>query len=139
MRQTPPQGSRFHDIRQALYGELDRWRGTRYRMGGMGKKGFDCSGLTYVVYRDVFGKHLPRTTGGQLRVGRSVSRDNLAPGDLVFFKTGLFKRHVGIYIENGWFLHASTSDGVRMSSLNSAYWRGHYWKSRRVNPVPSFL
>lgn len=130
-----PQGGGVRDVRQALYGELDRWRGTRYRLGGTGKKGFDCSGFTYVVYRDVFGQRLPRTTERQATVGRPVSRDALAPGDLVFFKTGRHKKHVGIYVEDGLFLHASTSDGVRMSSLSNDYWRGHYWKARRVGPI----
>lgn len=130
-----PARSGAPDVKQALYGQLHHWQGTRYRMGGLGRKGIDCSGLTYVVYRDLFNTHLPRTTGAQSEVGRSVGRRDLAPGDLVFFKTGLLQRHVGIYIENGMFLHASRSDGVRLSSLASEYWRERYWKARRMDAI----
>lgn len=119
-------------IERALYDQLARWRGTRYRLGGQGRNGIDCSGLTQVVYLDLFGKHLPRTTDDQEQVGRPVRRHALAPGDLVFFKTGVLQRHVGIYVEDGMFLHASRSSGVRLSSLESSYWRNRYWKARRL-------
>ncbi|MDZ7840312.1 MAG: NlpC/P60 family protein [Gammaproteobacteria bacterium] len=130
----PSAGERVESaaIEQALYDQAARWRGTRYRLGGRGRDGIDCSGLTQVVYRDLFGRDLPRTTEDQEKVGRSVRRHALAPGDLVFFKTGLFQRHVGIYVENGMFLHASRSSGVRLSSLESGYWRSRYWKARRL-------
>lgn len=120
------------DIKQALYGQLDQWRGTKYRLGGISHKGIDCSGLTYVVYRDLFNKQLPRTTEEQGEVGRGVKRRALAPGDLVFFKTGIFRKHVGIYVEKGLFIHASKSGGVRVSSLGDEYWRKRYWKARRL-------
>jgi len=87
------------------------------------------------VYRDVFGRRLPRTTEEQETVGSPVNRGSLEPGDLVFFKTGRFRRHVGIYVENGLFMHASASDGVRLSSLKNRYWRRHYWKARRLTPI----
>lgn len=119
-------------LTRALYDQLHRWRGTQYRLGGLGRNGIDCSGLTYVVYRDLFDKRLPRTTDAQMDVGRPVGRSALAPGDLVFFKTGVFQRHVGIYVSDDMFLHASRSSGVRLSSLASDYWRDRYWKARRV-------
>lgn len=122
-------------VKHALYQQHDRWRGTRYRVGGLDGDGFDCSGLTYVLYRDLFGKHLPRTTGEQAEVGRSVNRGRLGPGDLVFFKTGVFQKHVGIYVENGLFLHASRSGGVRLSDLEKGYWRKRYWQARRLSGI----
>lgn len=127
---APPAGS--ESLTQALYEQLDRWQGTRYRLGGIGRNGIDCSGLTYVVYRDLFGTRLPRTTDGQADVGRPVVLRALAPGDLVFFKTGSFQRHVGIYVVDDMFLHAARSGGVRLSSLENEYWRGRFWKARRV-------
>lgn len=133
--EAPASDQEVRDVKRALYGELNRWRGTRYLLGGMGQKGIDCSGLAYVVYRDVFGMVLPRTTEGQESVGDSVGRNDLEAGDLVFFKTGIFKRHVGIYIDNGLFMHASVSDGVRLSSLKNRYWRRHYWQARRIDPT----
>lgn len=129
---SPAKPAGSNSLTKALYGQLDRWRGTRYRLGGLDRSGIDCSGLTYVVYRDLFGKRLPRTTGGQEEVGRPVEMQALAPGDLVFFKTGLFQRHVGIFVADDMFLHASRSSGVRLSSLATEYWRGRYWKARRV-------
>ena len=133
VRDTPDQPSEVEAIKEALYGQLDRWQGTRYRLGGLGRGGIDCSGLTYVVYRDLFGKHLPRTTDEQGRVGRGVHRRALVPGDLVFFKTGMFQKHVGIYVEDGLFMHASKSGGVQISSLDRKYWRKRYWKARRMS------
>lgn len=120
-------------VKEGLYVQLDRWKGTRYRLGGMGRGGIDCSGLTYVVYRDLFGKDLPRTTADQGKVGRGVRRGDLVPGDLVFFKTGMFQKHVGIYVDDGLFMHVSKSGGVKMSSLDHRYWRKRYWKARRIN------
>lgn len=126
-------------VTKKLYGQLERWRGTRYRLGGLGQKGIDCSGLSYVVYRDLFSEHLPRTTDEQMKVGHAVKRRALAPGDLVFFKTGMFQRHVGIYVKDGMFLHASRSSGVRLSSLDNDYWRNRYWKARRLPVVQADL
>jgi cell wall-associated NlpC family hydrolase len=66
-------------------------------------------------------------------LGKKVSQNNLKPGDLVFFKTGLFSRHVGIYLDKRKFLHASTSVGVTISSLDNQYWKKNYWKSVRIS------
>ncbi len=131
-RRAPAPGVEPEGLARALYDQLHRWRGTQYQLGGLGRNGIDCSGLTYVVYRDLFGRQLPRTTDAQVGVGRPVERSALAPGDLVFFKTGTFQRHVGIYVSDDMFLHASQSSGVRLSSLASDYWRDRYWKARRV-------
>jgi lipoprotein Spr/probable lipoprotein NlpC len=112
-----------------LYSE---WKGTPYRFGGMSKRGIDCSGFVALGFQDKFGITLPRTTDEQRGIGQSVSKSQLREGDLVFFKTGWSTRHVGIYIGNHQFLHASTSQGVMISSLNNSYWKQKYWLARRL-------
>lgn len=119
-------------IQRQLSRHFEFWKHTPYKLGGTSKRGIDCSGFVQVTYRDVFGKKLPRSTALQGKAGRDVSRNNLKLGDLVFFQTGRRQRHVGIYIGNNRFMHASTSRGVMLSKLNSAYWAKHYWKARRV-------
>ena len=78
------------------------------------------------------GKKVPRTTSQLSNLGTRIKKDQLRPGDLVFFKTGIKIRHVGIYVEKGKFLHASTSKGVIISRLNNVYWNKHFWQARRV-------
>ncbi|ABZ74628.1 NLP/P60 protein [Shewanella halifaxensis HAW-EB4] len=108
------------------------WKGVPYRLGGMGKGGIDCSGFVLLTLQSRFGVQLPRTTAQQKEMGKSVSKSQLRAGDLVFFKTGWSTRHVGIYIGDSQFLHASTSQGVMISSLNNSYWKQKYWLSRRL-------
>jgi cell wall-associated NlpC family hydrolase len=121
-----------------LYELHRQWRGTPYRYGGTSRNGIDCSALIQQGFRQYFNQELPRTTGGLLGVGDTVSADELRPGDLVFFKTGSYGRHAGIYIENGRFLHASTSRGVMISDMKNPYWKRHYWTARRIDrPVSS--
>lgn len=115
-----------------LYSQYAEWGGTKYRLGGTDKDGIDCSGFTYVTFVTRFGVRLPRTTSLQVQLGSSVPRRDLQPGDLVFFRTGFKSRHVGIYTGNRRFLHASTSRGVMLSSLDNPYWRGKFWKARRI-------
>lgn len=118
-------------VKDALYAQYREWRGTPYRYGGLSKRGIDCSGFVYTTFRKHFDQHLPRTTAGQARVGYAVPRDAVTAGDLVFFRTSTKGRHVGIYIEDGQFLHASTSEGVVLSNLEDHYWSAHYWKAQR--------
>lgn len=128
----PPRAASAGDVGPALETHFSAWRGTPHRWGGLSRSGVDCSGFVYVTYREVFGLRLPRDTRGQSRVGRGVSREELREGDLVFFRIGPKKRHVGIYVGDGEFIHASSSRGVMRSSLELPYWRDAYWKSIRV-------
>lgn len=91
--------------------------GRPYVYGANGPNAFDCSGFTSYVYRH-FGVSLPRTARSQFSAGSAVSRDNLAPGDLVFFNTVGYLGHVGLYIGGGDFIHAASSGRVKISSLN---------------------
>ncbi|MGP6381125.1 NlpC/P60 family protein [Yersinia bercovieri] len=114
--------------------QLRQWEGTPYRNGGLDQGGVDCSGFVYRTFRDRFDMQLPRTTVAQTTLGTKVSRDDLMPGDLVFFKTGSGQNglHVGIYDTNDEFIHASTSKGVIRSSLENVYWKRVYWQARRI-------
>jgi len=107
--------------------------GVKYRLGGSGKLGMDCSGLVYAVYRDYNNTHLPPNTRklyGQLP---RVKYRELTFGDLVFFSLqGKHVSHVGIYIGDGRFVHASRSRGVVISSLDESYYRESYAGACRV-------
>lgn len=110
------------------------WRGTRYRLGGTSRKGVDCSGFMQVTFRELFGIQLPRMTVDQAKMGVRVPRNAIQTGDLVFFNTGRGPngKHVGVYVKEGQFLHASTKGGVIYSSLSAPYWSRTFWQARRL-------
>ncbi|MXW64133.1 MAG: hypothetical protein F4Y00_01150 [Bacteroidetes bacterium SB0662_bin_6] len=119
-------------VESRIHAEYAHWRGTPYLLGGTTKRGVDCSAFVQNVYADAFGIDLPRSTADQVREGRRVQPAQLKAGDLVFFRPPGASRHVGIYLENGTFTHASTSQGVTLGSLEEAYWQSAYWTSRRL-------
>ena len=121
-----------HKVKQILNQQYNDWRHVKHRMGGTSRKGIDCSGLVYQTYRTKLGVDLPRSTENQSKTGLGVKQKQLKAGDLVFFKTGVFTRHVGMYIDEGDFLHVSSSKGVMVSNLEDPYWRSAYWKARRI-------
>lgn len=105
--------------------------GTPYVFGGTSRSGFDCSGYTQYVFKGS-GVSLPRTSYAQFAAGSVVSREQLQPGDLVFFSTyDKGASHVGIYVGGGDFVHASNS-GVKTTSLSSSYYAPRYVGARRV-------
>ena len=104
-----------------LYLEAAEWIGTPYRGGGETKRGTDCSGMTCQIYKKVYHTKLQRSTDGQKKESSKVARRNLREGDLVFF-----------YLKDGKFVHASTSQGVIVSSLNEPYYRTHWISGGRV-------
>lgn len=113
-----------------------KYLGTKYKYGASTKttKRFDCSSFVKHVYKK-HGKSLPRTSIKQASVGKHVNKKNLKKGDLVFFSTKRSKRvgHVGIYIGNNKFIHASSgAKKVTISSLNKAYYKNKYKGARRV-------
>lgn len=120
-------------VRQAQIEQFyQKWQGTSYGFGSSSEQAIDCSALMVHAYRDIYGIQLPRTTEHQSDLGKRIRQKKLQAGDLVFFKTGFNQRHVGIYIEDGYFVHASKSSGVQKSQLNSGYWADRYWKSKRI-------
>jgi cell wall-associated NlpC family hydrolase len=119
-------------VKDALYAQYDEWKGTRYQIRGLSKNGIDCSGFVHMTFKSKMGIVLPRSSELQAELGIDVDKDQLQAGDLVFFKTGRTMRHVGVYLEDGRFLHASTSSGVVISHLNESYWKSAYWKAKRL-------
>lgn len=117
----------------AIIATAKQYIGVPYVWGGTSPAGFDCSGLIYYVFKQ-HGITLNRTAKTQYTHGSYVSRAGLKPGDLVFFQntytTGI--SHVGIYIGSDQFIHASSSKGVIVSSLQNSYWSGHYYGARRI-------
>lgn len=117
---------------QMLREGIRSWIGTPHRMGGMNRRGIDCSGLVVTLYNDLFHMRLPRTTSSLMRAGRQVDRKRLIVGDLVFFKPAAKYQHVGIYLGHGEFVHTSTSSGVMISRIDDDYWRQCYLTAKRV-------
>lgn len=116
-----------------ILSHYDRWEGVRYKFGGNSRKGIDCSAYMQRVFQDEFAVSLPRSTSEQMKLGSRVAKSELNTGDLVFFKTSPRQRHVGVYIGEGEFIHASTSMGVTVSSLDNQYWGERYELARRIN------
>lgn len=108
--------------------------GATYVYGATGDGGYDCSGLVYAIYKNELGINLPRTSREQSQYGSQISKSQLQSGDLVFFNTsGNGVSHVGIYIGNDNFIHASTGKGeVVQSSLNDNYYENTYVNATRV-------
>lgn len=124
-------GSEGQEVVQSLTRVFQRYEGTPYRYGGTNARGFDCSGFILTAYKEGLGQHLPRTTGQMLAEGHFVRRDQLRPGDLIFFRIGGKEQHAGIFMGNNRFIHSSSSKGVMESSLASPYWRQRYTQARR--------
>lgn len=137
---TPPVRIDFSSIAltpslERLLKEADSWIGTPYLYGGNDRNGVDCSGFVCQVFRNSIGVGLPRTSRDQHKYCRSIERETLEPGDLVFFtlRGGSTVGHVGIYIGNDQMIHASSSKGVVISSLLSNYYVVNYYGSGRVD------
>jgi cell wall-associated NlpC family hydrolase len=137
---APPSalGAPLTDTERKLRAATETWRGTPYKLGGTSKSGVDCSAFTRAVFNEALAKDLPRTAAEQETLGTPVQRENLATGDLVFFRTQgmgpFFKsRHVGVYLGGGEFAQASGSHGVVVSRLDEYYWNKKYVAARRLS------
>jgi probable lipoprotein NlpC len=119
-------------VKEELYLQFRQWHGTPYMLGGLNRNGVDCSGFVYLTFRTRFGILLPRSTEELLEVGRDVTGELLLPGDLLFFATGFFDNHVGIYFGNRKFLHAAKIRGVMLSSLDDQFWHSRFRKAKRI-------
>lgn len=117
-----------------LYEKIEEWWATRYCMGGSSKQCIDCSAFTAVIAKDVFNIVLLRTAQQQYENTTPIPKEELMEGDLVFFHTSNRREvtHVGVYLQNNKFVHASTSQGVMISDLNDNYWKSKYYASGRM-------
>lgn len=123
-------------VETQLLSAASEWMGVPYRFGGTTKSGVDCSALVRAVYAGAFGLHLTRSTRTQVNEGRPVRKGDLRTGDLVFFRTGRDQRHVGIYLDGGRLLHASSSqDRVLVDDFNQRHFQETYWTARRLLDV----
>lgn len=114
---------------------VESWYGTRYRYGGNDRTGVDCSGFSKDFILSLYGLTIPRTSSEQYKQSKRVRKDDLQEGDLVFFYTRGRRNgvsHVGVYLRNNKFVHAATSDGVRISSLDDSYYSQHYAGAGRI-------
>lgn len=119
--------------RSRLMSAIMSYIGTPYHIGGDDHSGMDCSGFSMVIFNSVYEIKLPHSALEQSSMGDRVSRNNLRPGDLVFFRTvGTRISHVGIYIGDDLFANASVSQGVTISSLDSRYYKRRYAGARRI-------
>jgi lipoprotein Spr len=105
-----------------MYKFIDDWYGARYRMGGTTRRGVDCSAFSQILFASVYSINLPRTARDQYRNTNRISRTELKEGDLLFFNTRGGVSHVGVYLQNNKFVHASTSNGVMISDMFESYW-----------------
>ncbi|MDK4536396.1 C40 family peptidase [Kingella kingae] len=140
---TPAPQSNSHGDVDDLISSAMGFLGVAYRFGGTSPTGFDCSGFMQYIFRKAFAVNLPRTSAEQATIGTPVSRSQLQPGDMVFFRTaGSRISHVGMYIGNDRFIHAPrTGKNIEITSLSSQYWSTRYATARRVkrNNAQNFI
>jgi cell wall-associated NlpC family hydrolase len=129
---SPPQDTFTLSVSDILMSQFRAWKGVRHRIGGTDRQGVDCSGLVQVIFREAFQVELPRTSRDQSRMGQRVETGQMRPGDLVYF-TDKGGDHIGVLVADRTFLHASSSQGVTLSTLDAYWWP----RLRRVQRVLS--
>ena len=128
----------IHDQKiSSLLAEAESYLGTPYRFGGTSRSGIDCSAFVLSVYGAAMGMDLPRVAAAQAQEGERVERENLQPGDLVFFSRGGRISHVGMIHDvtpegEVRFIHAATSRGVMISPLTDSYWGPKFRFAKRI-------
>jgi probable lipoprotein NlpC len=116
-----------------LIREVSGWIGTPYKYGGSDRSGTDCAGFTMSVYKKVFNIGLYRSATDQVKNTELIEKINLKCGDLVFFKiSGNHVSHVGLYIADNKFVHASSKRGVVVNDLNEDYYKKYFYSAGRV-------
>jgi murein DD-endopeptidase / murein LD-carboxypeptidase len=118
---------------------IDDWYGTPYRLGGTTKTGIDCSAFTQFLFSSVYSLSIPRTAREQYNLTNRISRTQLREGDLIFFNTRGGISHVGVYLQNNKFVHASTSGGVMISDIFDEYWARKFIGVGRLKSAESIV
>jgi len=115
-----------------LYSFIDDWMNAPYKYGGKSKTGVDCSGFAEILLQDVYGRTVCCSSAEIFSECKSIPVKNLNEGDLVFFKINSSSvSHMGIYLANHKFVHATTQAGVTISDLNDAYYQKYFYKAGR--------
>lgn len=118
---------------EKMMDEVLKYLGTPYKLGGNSKEGIDCSAFTQTIFSQSIGNNLPRTTSEQFKIGKEINLEQIVFGDLLFFNTnGISPSHVGIYIGENLFAHASEGAGVTISSIESSYYKKKFIGARRI-------
>lgn len=120
-------------LNKKLYSFVDEWYGTPYKYGGKTKKGIDCSGFVQVLFKEIYGKEVEGSSLNIYTKCNPVSKEELTEGDLVFFKIDSKNvSHIGIYLQNNKFVHATTKAGVMINDLNEEYYRKYFAGSGKL-------
>lgn len=123
------------DVRQRLAKTAQSYLGAPLKRGGSSpEEGFDCTGYVFYVYQEAAGITLPRKSHDQVQMGAAISPISLQPGDLIYFKVeGIRSLHVGLYLGEGRFIHAPSTNGtVEIDSLGTEHWRLRFLGARRI-------
>jgi cell wall-associated NlpC family hydrolase len=123
------------DVRQRLAKTAQSYLGAPLKRGGASpEEGFDCTGYVFYVYQEAAGITLPRKSHDQVQMGAAISPISLQPGDLIYFKVeGIRSLHVGLYLGEGRFIHAPSTNGtVEIDSLGTKHWRLRFLGARRI-------
>jgi lipoprotein Spr len=116
-----------------LYSFIDEWYGVPYKYGGQNKKGIDCSNFTAILYKNIYDKPITGTSASICNQCKTVSKKDLKEGDLVFFKIEKDEvSHIGVYLQNNKFVHATTKKGVMIDDLDEAYYKKYFYKAGRI-------
>lgn len=123
-----------NNLKAPLESVIASYIGSPYRAGGMSRNGFDCSGFVCLIFKEVFNIELPRSSSQMKNCGRRITLRSASAGDLVFFRNHRIGRinHVGIYMGEGRFVHASVKHGVTYSNLNESYYQNRLAMIRRI-------
>ncbi len=117
---------------QSLYQFIEEWLGTRYQFGGTSKSGIDCSSFSGLLQKNIYGFDLPRNARQQYENAEKINFNEIKEGDLLFFNTRGGVSHVGVYLFNNYFVHASTSQGVIINSLDESYYKRRFLSAGRI-------
>ncbi len=115
-----------------LYSFIDEWYGSPYQYGGKTKKGVDCSGFASLLLKEVFGKEISGSSSSFYKQSKNITKSELKEGDLVFFKIDSKEiSHVGVYLQNNKFVHATTKAGVMIDDLDEDYYKKYFVEAGR--------